>query len=201
MAKKKNSPKKKKLDIKVDKLLEESIDRVLKVIEEKNPDMENKEEEAKKIGIGAVIFNNLCSTIIKDQVFDWNIVLNFNGETGPYIQYVYVRTKSILDKLGYVPTIDQVDFSVLQDKSSITVLKTLYNFENVLMNVTSKSDPSLLARYLIELSQNYSNFYNENKIIDDDKDVQNARVYLSKAVGTVLKTGAELLGIQMPNKM
>ena len=69
------------------------------------------------------------------------------------------------------------------------------------MNVTSKSDPSLLARYLIELSQNYSNFYNENKIIDDDKNVQNARVYLSKAVGTVLKTGSELLGIQMPNKM
>ena len=163
--------------------------------------MENKHEEATKIGLGAVIFNNLSTSIVKDLVFDWDIALNFNGETGRYIQYVYVRPKSVLEKAGYVPSLDEVNLEVLQDKSSQNVITTLYNFENVLMNVTSKSDPSLLARYLIELSQNYSNFYNENKIIDDDKDVQNARVYLSKAVGTVLKTGAELLGIQMPNKM
>lgn len=187
--------------IKVNELLKEAIDRVEKIIEEKNPDMENKKEEAEKIGIGAVIFNNLCSTIIKDQVFDWDIVLNFNGETGPYIQYVYVRTKSVLEKAGYVPNINEVNFEVLQDKESQNVISTLYNFENVLMSVVDKNEPSLLARYLIELSQNYSNFYNENKIIDDNKDVQNARVYLSKAVGTVLKTGARLLGIKMPNKM
>ena len=187
--------------IKVDELLQEAIDRVEKVIEEKNPEMENKHEEAEKIGIGAVIFNNLCSTIIKDQVFDWNIALNFNGETGPYIQYVYVRTKSVLEKAGYIPTIDEVKFELLQDKASQNVITTLYNFENILMNVVDKNEPSLLARYLIELAQNYSNFYNENKIIDDDKDVQNARVYLSKCVGQVLKTGARLLGIQMPNKM
>ena len=187
--------------IKVDELLQEAIDRVQKVIEEKNPDMENREEEATKIGIGAVIFNNLCSTIIKDQVFDWDIALNFNGETGPYIQYVYVRTKSVLEKAGYVPNVNEVKFELLQDPSSLKVLNTLYNFEDVLMNVVEKNEPSLLARYLIELSQNYSNFYNDNKIIDDDKDVQNARVYLSKAVGNVLKTGAALLGIKMPNKM
>ncbi len=187
--------------IKVDELLHEAIDRVQKVIEEKNPDMENRSEEAKKIGIGAVIFSNLASTIIKDQVFDWNTVLNFNGETGPYIQYVYVRTKSVLEKAGYVPTLKDVKFELLQDKESLKVIQTLYNFENILMTVVEKNEPSLLARYLIELSQAYSNFYNENKIIDDDKDVQNARVYLSKAVGTVLKTGASLLGIEMPNKM
>jgi len=187
--------------IKVEDLLNEAIDRVEKVIEEKNPDMENKKEEATKIGIGAVIFNNLCSTIIKDQVFDWNIALNFNGETGPYIQYVYVRTKSVLEKAGFIPSIEDVNPELLQDKASQNVITTLYNFENVLINVVEKNEPSLLARYLIELSQNYSNFYNENKIIDDNKDIQNARVYLSKAVGTVLKTGAGLLGIKMPNKM
>lgn len=187
--------------IKVNELLQEAIDRVEKVIEEKNPDMDNRKEEAEKIGIGAVIFNNLCSTIIKDQIFDWDIALNFNGETGPYIQYVYVRTKSVLEKAGYVPNIDEVNFELLQDKESQKVISTLYNFENVLMSVVEKNEPSLLARYLIELSQSYSNFYNENKIIDDNKDVQNARVYLSKAVGTVLKTGAGLLGMKMPNKM
>ena len=187
--------------IKVDELLQEAIDRVEKIIEEKNPDMKNKHEEATKIGLGAVIFNNLSSTIIKDLVFDWNMALNFNGETGPYIQYVYVRTKSVLEKAGYVPNLDEVKFELLQDKASQNVLTTLYNFENVLMSVVDKNEPSLLARYLIELSQNYSNFYNENKIIDDNKDIQNARVFLSKCVGQVLKTGAGLLGIQMPNKM
>ena len=187
--------------IKVDELLQEAIDRVEKVIEDKNPEMENKEEEAKKIGIGAVIFNNVCSTIIKDQVFDWNTVLNFNGETGPYIQYIYVRTKSVLEKAGYIPNIEDVKFEVLQDKESLKVISVLYNFENILMSVVEKNEPSLLARYLIELAQAYSNFYNENKIIDDNKDIQDARVYLSKAVGTVLKTGASLLGIEMPNKM
>ena len=187
--------------IKVDELLQEAIDRVEKVIEEKDPLMENKHEEATKIGIGAVIFNNLCSTIIKDQVFDWNIALNFNGETGPYIQYVYVRTKSVLEKAGYIPNIDEIKFELLQDKASQNVITTLYNFENVLMNVVDKNEPSFLARYLIELSQNYSNFYNENKIIDDNKEIQNARVFLSKCVGHVLKIGANLLGIQMPDKM
>ena len=187
--------------IKVDELLQEAIDRVEKVIEEKNPEMENKHEEATKIGLGAVIFNNLSSTIIKDLVFDWNIALNFNGETGPYIQYVYVRTKSVLEKAGNVPNYEDVKLELLQDDASQNVIMTLYNFEDVLMNVVEKNEPSLLARYLIELSQNYSNFYNENKIICDDIELQNARVYLSKAVGTVLKTGAGLLGIQMPNRM
>jgi len=187
--------------VKVEDLLKEAIDRVKKVIDEKNPEMENKEEEAKKIGIGAVIFNNLCTTIIKDQVFDWNTVLNFNGETGPYIQYVYVRTKSVMEKAGIDPKFEDVDVNVLQDKYSLGVIKNLYRFEEVLETIIEKNDPSILARYLIDLAESYSNFYNENKIIDDNKDIQNARVYLSKAVGTVLKTGASLLGIDMPNKM
>ena len=148
-----------------------------------------------------ILFNNISTTIIKDQVFDWDIALNFNGETGPYIQYVYVRTKSVLEKAGYVPSINEVNFELLQDKESQNVISTLYNFENILMTVVEKNEPSILARYLIELSQNYSNFYNENKIIDDNKELQNARVYLSKAVGNVLKIGAGLLGIKMPNKM
>ena len=187
--------------VKVNDLLQEAIDRVLKVIETKDPNMENKEEEAKKIGIGAVIYNNLCSNIIKDQVFDWDIALNFNGETGPYIQYVYVRTKSVLEKAGFVPKLEDVNIDLLQDNASQNIINCLYNFEEVLSNVIEKNDPSFLARYLIELSQSYSNFYNDNKIIDDNKEIQNARVYLTNAVGNVLKIGSGLLGIEMPNRM
>ena len=187
--------------IKVNELLQEAIDRVEKIIEEKNPDMPNKKEEAQKIGIGAVVYNNLCNTIIKDQVFDWDIMLNFNGETGPYIQYIYVRTKSVLEKVNGIPDLKDINLDFLQDKESIKVISTLYNFENTLMQVVQKNEPSILARYLINLSQDYSNFYNENNIIDENKDIQNARVYLTYAVNNVLKTGARLLGIQMPNRM
>lgn len=187
--------------VKVEDLLNESISRVQKVIEEKNPDMENRDEEAKKIGIGAVIFNTLSNTLIKDQVFDWDQVLNFQGETGPYIQYIYVRTKSILEKLGYIPEYKEEYISKLQDESSKKIIETLYTFGDVLKNITEKNETSFLARFLIELSQNFSVFYNENKIVGEEKEIQDARAYLTYVVGTVLKTGAGLLGIKMPNKM
>ncbi|MBR3696657.1 MAG: arginine--tRNA ligase [Clostridia bacterium] len=187
--------------IKVEDLLNEAISRVLEIINSKEPNMKNKEEEAKKIGIGAVIFNNLSTTIIKDQIFDWTQVLNFNGETGPYIQYIYVRIKSVLEKAGYFPKYEEIDVSNLMDKESLIIINKLYQFKEILEQVTMKNEPSILARYLIDLSQSYSNFYNENKIIDTDKSIQNSRVYLSYCVGNVLKTGANLLGIDMPNRM
>lgn len=187
--------------VKIEDLLNEAISRVQKIIEEKNPNMENREEEARKIGTGAVIFNTLSNTLIKDQVFDWDQALNFQGETGPYVQYIYVRTKSILDKLGYVPEYKPEYVSVLQDESSKKIIETLYTFEDVLKLVTEKNETSFLARFLIELAQNFSNFYNENKIVGEEKEIQDARAYLTYAVGTVLKTGASLLGIKMPNRM
>ena len=188
--------------IKVEELLKEAISRVRKIIEEKNPNMENKDLEAKKIGIGAVIFNNLCTTIIKDQIFDWNTVLNFNGETGPYIQYVYVRTKSVLEKAKDIPNLSEVNIELLKDKESLKIIQNIYQFEDILMQCAEKNEPSILARYLIALGQSYSNFYNENKIIDGENiELQKARVYLTKSVGDVLKLGAGLLGMEMPDKM
>lgn len=187
--------------VKVNELLEESVKRVLDIINEKTPEMEEKEENAKKIGIGAVIFNNLCTNLIKDQIFDWNIVLNFNGETGPYIQYIYVRTKSVLEKASYMPNLEDVDFSLLEDEKSFYIIKKIYEFNNILKQVIEKNETSILARYLIELAQGYSNFYNDNKIIVEDKKVQDARLYLTYAVGNVLKIGMKLLGIEMPTKM
>jgi len=187
--------------VKVEELLNEAIQRVEKVIEEKNPELENRKEEATKIGIGAVIFNNLASTIIKDQVFDWEIALNFQGETGPYIQYTYVRTQSVLEKVDKVPNASEIKVNLLTDELSSEVLKLIYNFNDILVQVTEKNDPSILSRYLIDLAKSFSLFYNENKIICEDKDLQNARIYLTYAVGKVLKQGAKLLGIEMPNRM
>ena len=187
--------------IKLEDLLNEAITRALKVIEEKNPELEGKEEVAKKVGIGAVIFNDLSNSRIKDEVFDWDAMLNFQGETGPYIQYIYVRTKSVLDKAGYIPNFNEIDISKLNDAQSIETIKTIYNFEDVLKQVTDKNEPSILSRYLINLAQDFSSFYNANKIITDEQDLQDARLYLTYAVGTILKTGAGLLGINMPDRM
>ena len=187
--------------VKLEELLNESIERAKEIIEEKNPELEDKEEVAKKVGVGAVIFNDLSNSRIKDEVFDWNQILNFQGETGPYVQYTYVRTKSVLEKAGYMPTIEEVKFDKLLDESSKNIVKLIYNFENILIQVTEKEEPSILSRYLIDLAKAFSNFYNDNKILVEDKDVQNARIYLTYAVGKVLKTGAKLLGIEMPNKM
>ena len=187
--------------IKLEELLNEAIKRAGKIIEEKNPSLENKEDIAKKVGIGAVVFNDLANNRIKDEIFDWDEILNFQGETGPYIQYTYVRTKSVVEKAGGVPDINNINFDLLTDEYSKSVLKLIYNFDEILEQVTDKNEPSILSRYLIDLAKAYSSFYNENKIIIEDKDIQNARVYLTYAVGQVLKIGAKLLGIEMPNKM
>ena len=182
-------------------LLNEAIERASKIIEQKNPDLANKEDVAKKVGVGAVIFNDLSNSRIKDEIFDWDTILNFQGETGPYIQYTYVRTKSVIEKAGGVPDANDIDVSLLLDEYSIKILKLIYNFENILIQVTDKNEPSILSRYLIDLAKAYSNFYNENKIIVDDKNLQNARAFLTYSVGNVLKIGANLLGIEMPDKM
>ena len=187
--------------IKLEDLLNEAISRAKEIIEQKNPDLENKEEVAKKVGIGAVIFNDMSASRIKDEIFDWNTILNFQGETGPYIQYTYVRTKSVLEKAGYLPKVEDVKVDNLVDDYSMTILKLIYNFEDVLVQVTDKNEPSILARYLIDLAKAYSSFYNENKIIVEDKEIQDARVYLTYATSEVLKQGANLLGMQMPEKM
>ncbi len=187
--------------VKIEDLITETIEKAKEIITTKNPKLENKDEVAKKVGIAAIIFNTLSTTNNKDQIFDWNTALNFQGETGPYIQYTYVRTKSVLEKVGKIPTVSEVDFSTLTDDSSIKVLKSLYAFKETLEMTVEKNEPAILARYLIEVSQNYSNFYNDNKVLVEDEKVKNSRAYLTYAVGIVLKTGASLLGIQMPDKM
>ena len=187
--------------VKVEDLLNDTINEAKKIIEQKNPDLENKDEVAKKVGVGAVIFNNLSTNRIKDEVFDIAEMLNFQGETGPYIQYSYVRTKSVLEKAGVIPEFKDINVDVLEDEYSQNIIKLIYNFEDVLKQVVDKNEPCFLSRFLIDLSKAYSSFYNENKIICDDKDVQNARVYLTYATGKVLKIGASLLGMEMPERM
>lgn len=187
--------------IKLEDLLNEAISRVEDIMDTKNPELENKDEIARKIGIGAVIFNDLYNSRIKDEIFDWDTMLNFNGETGPYMQYIYVRTKSVLEKAGSVPEFKDIDITKLEDEASMKVINQIYLFGDCIKQAAEKYEPYIIARYLIELAENFSSFYNENKIIVEEKEIQEARLYLTYATGLILKSGAKLLGIEMPEKM
>lgn len=187
--------------IKLEDLLNEAIEKSKEIIDKKNPELENKEDVAKKVGVGAIIFNDLSNSRIKDEIFDWDIMLNFNGETGPYVQYTTVRAKSVLEKAGYIPNIKEVNVEKLNDKDSQKIINQLYNFNSILKNVTEKEEPSILARYLVDLAQNFSSFYNNCHIITEDKEMQDARLYITYMVKTVLEKGLNLLGIQVPEKM
>lgn len=186
--------------IKLEDILNEAITRAKAIIEQKNPNLEGKEEIAKKVGIGAVIFNDLSNNIIKDEVFDWDIMLNFQGETGPYIQYMYVRTNSILEKENYIMNKDLVDISEIEE-NGMEVVKQLYKFEETIKQAIDKNEPSIISRYLIEISKLYSSFYNDNKILVEDEKIKNTRLCLTYMVGNVLKIGANLLGMEMPDRM
>ncbi len=187
--------------IKVEDLLKEAIERAGKILEEKNPNIENKEDIAQKVGIGAIIFNDLSNSRIKDETFDWDTILNFQGETGPYIQYMYVRTKSVLDGANNEIDSNEIDINNLLDEEAIDVIKNIYNFEDVLISVTEKNEPYLLSKYLIDLSKNYSAFYNNHKILVEDKKIANSRLYLTYMTNKILEKGARILGIKMPDKM
>lgn len=187
--------------IKLEDILNDAITKAKAKVSDKNPDLEDIDEVAKKVGIGAVVFGDLYNSRIKDEVFDIDEMLEFQGETCPYIQYMYVRIKSILRKLDNEVLINDVKYDKLHDDLSYDLVKQIYNFNNTLKEVVDKNEPYILSRYLIKLAQTYSDYYNTYKILSDDIDERNSRVYLISIVANVLKTGCNLLGILMPEKM
>ena len=187
--------------VEVEGLLEDAINRVKKVILEKdNLDGMDIEDVSKKVGLGAVVFSNLLDSRVKDSVFDVNSAISFQGDTGPYVQYMAVRTKSVLTKVNNDISKD-IDFSILIDDSSLNLIKVLSNFEEVLQSALEKNEPSFISRYLLDVAKAFSVFYNNDKIICDDKKIQDARVYLTYVTNKVLNRGLNLLGIQVPDKM
>ncbi|MBR2712986.1 MAG: arginine--tRNA ligase [Bacilli bacterium] len=187
--------------VKLEDILKEAISRAKTIILEKNPDLDNIDEVAKKVGVGAVVFGDLYNSRIKDEIFDLDEMLAFQGETSPYIQYMYVRIKSILRKIDKEVLINDVKYDKLHDDLSYDLVKQIYSFNDILKEVIDKNEPYILSRYLIKLAQSYSDYYNTYKILSDDIDERNSRVYLINIVGTILKQGCSLLGIEMPEKM
>ncbi|MBD9001200.1 MAG: arginine--tRNA ligase [Coprococcus catus] len=180
-------------------LLRESINKTTSIIEEKNPDIPNKEEVAKQVGIGAIIFNDLYNQRIKDVIFDWNKLLNFDGETGPYVQYTYARASSVLRKIGEVP--DTIDYTLLTDEASIGLLKEIERYPQVIKDAAERYEPSVIARYSIDLAHAFNKFYHECQINVEDETTKYTRTNVVKIARYIIKDALSLLGIQCPEQM
>ena len=180
-------------------LLRESINKTTSIIEEKNPDIPDKEEVAKQVGIGAIIFNDLYNQRIKDVIFDWNKLLNFDGETGPYVQYTYARASSVLRKIGEVP--DTIDYTLLTDEASIGLLKEIERYPQVIKDAAERYEPSVIARYSIDLAHAFNKFYHECQINVEDETTKYTRTNVVKIARYIIKDALSVLGIQCPEQM
>lgn len=182
-------------------ILLEAISKVKEVIEEKNPDLENKDEVAKMVGVGAIIFNDLYNQRIKDVSFKWEKILNFEGETGPYVQYTYARCSSLLRA---VPDFDEdgvIDYSLLTDLEAMELLKAINKFPKAVADAADKYEPFLISRFAIEVAQTFNRFYNTNRINVPETDVRNARLKLAAVTRKTLRDALALLGIDCPEQM
>ena len=181
-------------------VLNTANEKTLEIINERNPDLENKEEVAKQVGIGAVVFQELFNQRIKDYVFSWDRTLSFDGETGPYVQYTHARISSLLERGGFNPD-DKVDYSLLNSEEEINISRLLYDFPQAIMDAMEKNEPFFVTRHIVEIAQAYNKFYNSSQVIVEDEEVKRGRLFLSFATKTVIKTGLNLLGIEAPERM
>lgn len=190
----------------LDELLSEAVAKTLEIINVKNPELENKEEVAKKVGIGAIIFTYLKNHRERDIVFNWEEMLSFDGETGPYVQYTYARAKSILRKVeensnGIISDIE-LDYNKLDSKEEFELVKQLEGFQNSIMYAIDKLEPSMVTRYVIEVAKAFNKFYNQHNIANlEDESNKKAKIKMVEATCQVIKNALNLIGIEVVDRM
>ena len=181
-------------------LLNESINKTKAIIEEKNPDIPDKDKVAQIVGIGAILFNDLYNQRIKDVVFDWDKLLNFDGETGPYVQYTYARASSVLRKVGE-PESDTIDCKLLVDDASLGLLKEIERYPQVIREAAERYEPFLIARFSMDVAHAFNKFYQECQINCSDPELRCTRANVVQIVRYILKDSLSLLGIDCPEQM
>ena len=184
--------------IRLEPTLDEAEARALTQIEAKNPDLENKEAVAHAVGVGAVKFYDLKSDRDNGYDFDLEAMVSFEGETGPYVQYAYARIQSILRKAEFVPASD-TNYA-LNDAESWDIIKLLQDFPSIIQRAAEKYDPSIVAKYAINLAQTFNKYYAHTRILDENPE-RDSRLALANATGIVLKEALRLLGVDAPEKM
>ena len=184
-------------------VLNTAIEKTLHIIEEKSPDLENKEEVARQVGVGALVFSVLYNNRIKDYTFSWEKSLNFEGETGPYAQYTYARACSVMRKAKENPGtgVAMIDYSVLSDESSAALLRAIDTLPAAIRQAAEKYEPYLISRKVIEICSCFNKFYYDNRIMDDNASVRAARLALTDAARTAIRVGLFLVGLEAPERM
>lgn len=187
-------------------VLNGAVDKTREIIKEKNPDADPEmvEEVAKAVGIGAVVFNELSNYRIKDYVFSWDHVLNFEGETGPYVQYTYARSCSILRNAGeevVAKAKEGFDPQYLKGESAHALTSLLYRFPDVILEAGEKYEPSIVTRHLVDIAQAFNKFYHDEHILVDNEDEKVAKVAMVMAAQTAIRNGLDILCMKAPEKM
>ena len=188
-------------------VLNKAVENTGEIISEKNPDADADfiDEVAKQVGIGAVIFQELSNNKIKDYVFKWDKVLNFDGETGPYVQYTHARGASVLRKAGnaIVSKAEKldIDFKYLNSDSAYELVKLIYAFPGIIVEAGEKFEPSIITRHVVNMAQGFNRFYHDEHILTDNEDEKTAKIALTIAAKNAIKRGLALLGMQAPERM
>ena len=183
-------------------ILKEAVKRAAESIEEKNPKLVNKEIIAKKVGIGAVIFQDLFNQRIKNVNFSWDDVLSFEGTTGPYVQYTYARAKSILRKSNVKIENQSICYAALTDDITFELIKVLSGYEEAVQNAADRYEPSTVARYIISVASSFNKFYHECTILrEEDEMIKLARLNLVNLVQKIINEACSLLGMECPEEM
>lgn len=180
-------------------LLRRAQEKALQIIREKSPNLENKEDAARQVGVGAVVYSTLQNSRIKDIDFWWDRALSFDGETGPYVQYTHARCCSVLRKTP--ENLPAPDYAALSDDESQALLRLLSRFPEAVSEACLRNEPSIVTRATTEIAKAYNKFYYEHRILDDDPAVTAARIALTQASQQVIKTGLYLIGVAAPERM
>jgi len=180
------------------------VEQTRQIIVDKNVNTENIEQTAKDVGIGAVIFNELSNYRIKDYVFSWDKVLNFEGETGPYVQYTHARACSILRNAGeetVAKAREGFDAKYITGESAHRLITLIYELPDVILEAGEKYEPSIVTRHIVDIAQDFNRFYHDEHILVDNEDEKVAKVALVMAAGAAIRNGLALLGMNAPEKM
>jgi arginyl-tRNA synthetase len=187
-------------------VLNRAVERTREIVMEKNVNTDSVDETARQVGIGAVIFQELYNGRIKDYVFSWDKVLNFDGETGPYVQYSHARASSLLrkggeDAAGAPADVGSLDLSYITGESAYELAKLIYRFPEAVLEAGEKYEPSIVTRHVVDLAQAFNRFYRNEHILAQDSSERAAKLALVRAARQTMKNGLSLLGVEAPERM